>query len=211
MELVMLTNDLMPAGKPKFMDVVKYPKISNLVASEGRKRMLTIMVLMVKDFCTSMNVVRNMNEDQMIESANMLLEECDNFRMEDYIMMFSMAKKGTLEVKIYDRIDIQLIAQIMDAYWLQRKHAGKKSQEENAERFDTMGVTTRTKELMSPEEARQLGAADGMDRVVGIIREISIRSADVFQDMPSAEMAKQQIEKNPNYRNNHKPVPNKEK
>lgn len=127
MELVLMTNDLMPKGKPDLLGVVKFPMIQDLIKTEGKKKMLAVLVLMVKDFCASMNVVRNMNEEQMIEAGAMLLEECDNFRMEDYVMMFSMAKKGTFypEVKIYDRIDIQTISQIVDEYWSRRIEAGR--------------------------------------------------------------------------------------
>lgn len=130
MDLVMRTNELMPAGKPNFLSVPKYPAIAKLVETEGKKKMLMVMILLVKDFCSSMNVVRNMNEDQMIEAGSVLLDECDNFRLEDYVMMFSMAKKGQLPVKVYDRIDIQLISQFMDAYWVQRNNAGNDANEE---------------------------------------------------------------------------------
>jgi hypothetical protein len=139
MELLLLTNELMPKGKPDFLSVVKFQKISELVQTEGRKKMLAVLVLMVKDFCASINVVRNMNEEQMIEAGAMLLEECDNFRMEDYVMMFSMAKKGAFhpEVKIWDRMDIQLISAIMDEYWSRRKEAGIKAREEEYLRIES--------------------------------------------------------------------------
>lgn len=140
MELVLKTNELMPAGKPKFLDVVKYPMIKDLVKSEGSKVMLTVLTLLVKDFCASVNVVRNMNEDQMIEAAAMLLEECDNFRLEDYVMMFSMAKKGAFhpQVKIMDRVDISLISSIVDAYWGLRSEAGRKEQEKESEKIENI-------------------------------------------------------------------------
>lgn len=126
MELVLMTNQLMPEGRPQYLSVVKYPTIRSLIEQVGRKKMLAILVLMVKDFCSSVNVVRNMNEDQMIEVGSMLLEECGNFRMEDYVMMFNIAKRGGFsEVKIMDRVDIQLISSIMDAYWQRRSIAGQ--------------------------------------------------------------------------------------
>ena len=139
MELLLITNELMPGGKPDLLGVRKYPMIKDLVQSEGKKKMLAILVLMVKDFCSSMNVVRNMNEDQMIEAGAMLLEECDNFRMEDYVMMFSMAKKGSFhpEVKIYDRIDIQTISQIMDEYWARRNEAGRIARDQDYVSIET--------------------------------------------------------------------------
>ena len=116
MELISLTSELMPAGVPSFLEIVKYPMIRDLIAEIGKKKMLAILVLLVKDFCSSINVIRNMNEDQMIEAGAMLLDECVNFRLEDYVMMFSLAKRGQL-IKILDRIDLQLIGEMMDKYW----------------------------------------------------------------------------------------------
>lgn len=91
-----------------------------------------------------------MTEDQMIEAAAMLINECGNFRIEDYVMMFSMAKKGEL-VKIFDRVDIQLVTAIMDEYWQRRYHAGSKETEGEITRLDALGPQIRgadeTKEL----------------------------------------------------------------
>lgn len=128
MELVLATNALMPQGVPDYLGMVKYEPLRDVIAREGRKKMLTVLVLLVKDFCASMNVVRNMTEDQMIECAAMLLEECGNFRLEDYVMMFAMAKRGQL-IKIYDRLDIQVITGLLDEYWKHRSEAGRKELE----------------------------------------------------------------------------------
>jgi hypothetical protein len=76
-----------------------------------------------------------MNEDQMIETASMLLDECDNFRLEDYVMMFALAKRGQL-VKIFDRIDIDLVGEIMNEYWFKRNEAGKRAQDEHFRSFE---------------------------------------------------------------------------
>src|SRR4051794_36752898 len=93
MDFITLVSDLMPGGKPTYLEVIKYPMIKILVVELGKKRIVKVLLLLIKDFCNSVNVVRNMNEDQMIEAAAMLMDECDNFRLEDYAMMFSMAKR----------------------------------------------------------------------------------------------------------------------
>lgn len=124
MELMLVVNELMPGGKPDLLGVRKYEPIREMIQHEGKRKVLALLVILVKDFCSSLNIVRNMNEDQMIETAAMLLEECGNFRMEDYVQMFAMAKKGDL-VKIYDRIDIQVVTEIMDEYWHRRRQAGE--------------------------------------------------------------------------------------
>src|SRR5205085_8339473 len=123
-----LTSSLMPAGNANFLDVIKYPMIISLVRDHGKKRMLKVIYLLVRDFCSSLNVVRNMNQDQMIEAASMLTEECGNFRLEDYAIMFSIGKRGEL-VKIYDRIDLSIITQMLDEYWKRRQAAAEKLEE----------------------------------------------------------------------------------
>lgn len=184
MELVIMTSELMPKGKPSFLEVVKYPMISQLVQTEGRRKMLAVLVLLVKDFCTSLNVVRNMNEDQMIEAASMLLDECGNFRMEDYLMMFAMAKKGALDVKILDRIDIQVIAQILDDYWKHRHRAGKKAQEEEGDHIDTLGPVMRQLEHMDPTEAKLINQADGL---LGAMGELKARFVEWKDEGPKKD------------------------
>jgi hypothetical protein len=161
MDLMMITGELMPAGKPQFLQVIKYPMINQIIQIEGKRKMLAVLVLMVKDFCSSLNVVRNMNEDQMIETASMLLDECGNFRLEDYLMMFSMAKRGDL-VKIMDRVDIQLVSNILDEYWLRRKRAAKKHEETEVDRIDSMGPTAKAIEDIHPVDAKMIRATENL-------------------------------------------------
>lgn len=161
MELISATRELMPAGKPSFLEVVKYPMISELVVSQGQRTMLKIMFLLVKDFCNSVNVVRNMNDDQMIEAASMLLDECGNFRLEDYVMMFTMAKRGSL-VKIYDRIDLEVISNVMDEYWSKRKAVAEVFMETQVNHYDSLGPTAKSAEEMHPLDQKLISLTDKM-------------------------------------------------
>jgi hypothetical protein len=106
---------LMPGGTPKFTEVIKYPKITDIMKESGPGMMLLMLSVMVRDFCASMNVVRNMNEDQIVDAATMMLQEVGNYRLEDYVVAFAMAKRGEL-VQIRDRIDMQVITELLDAY-----------------------------------------------------------------------------------------------
>lgn len=161
MELISATRELMPAGKPSFLEVVKYPMISELVVSQGQRTMLKIMFLLVKDFCNSVNVVRNMNDDQMIEAASMLLDECGNFRLEDYVMMFTMAKRGSL-VKIFDRIDLEVISNVMDEYWSKRKAVAEVFMETQVNHYDSLGPTSKSAEEMHPLDQKLISLTDKM-------------------------------------------------
>ncbi|MBK7885497.1 MAG: hypothetical protein IPJ81_18160 [Chitinophagaceae bacterium] len=124
---------------------------------------------MIKDFCSSLNVVRNMNEDQMIEAAAMLLDECENFRLEDYMIMFSMAKRGEL-VKIMDRIDLQVITAMLDEYFTRRKLAAINKVDNEINRLDSIGNTTRQIENLHPDEAKLAAAGNGISAAIEALR-----------------------------------------
>ncbi len=148
MELLEICSFLMPNGNPNYLEIVKYPMIRDLLSEKDRIYIHKILFLLVKDFCNAMNVVRNMNEDQMIEAANMLIEECGNFRIEDYVMMFQMGKKGEL-IEIRDRIDLQMITSMLDKYWVKRNNAAESHWENENRMFEGMGDQTRTESKMT--------------------------------------------------------------
>jgi hypothetical protein len=127
-ELVTATSALMPGGQPQFKEIASRAPIAILVETMSRADMIKHLYVLINDFCSSLNVVRNMSHDQMIDAAAMLLDECGDFRLEDYMVMFTLAKRGQL-VKIMDRIDISIIGQMMDAYYAMRRAEGQQIQE----------------------------------------------------------------------------------
>lgn len=135
MELISITSELMPKGAPNLTGVIKYPTIERLGQEVGKKAPLLMIFTIVRDFCDSINVVRNMNESQMMEVSSMLLDECGNFRMEDYVMMFSLAKRRQIG-NIFDHVDIEVISKIMDDYWTMRHTAGVRKQEEDLTQYE---------------------------------------------------------------------------
>ncbi len=169
MELATVVSDLMPAGKPDFLQVVKYPKIVDLVKDYGRGKMQKILFLMVKDFCSSTNVVRNMNEEQMIEAAAMLIDEADNFRLEDYTMFFSMAKRGML-IKIYDRINLQIISDMLDEYWIRRRIAACKMEDAEISNLDSIGTSMKLFDDVNPQDVKLLRAGESLVGAIGDLK-----------------------------------------
>ena len=153
MELAEICRELMPSGKPNYLSVIKYPMIKSLIESQGFRVMHKVIFLMLKDFCNSFNVVRNMSEDQMIEAASMLLDECDNFRLEDYVMMFQMGKRGEL-FDVHDRIDLQVVTAMMDEYWKKRHEAGESHIVTEINHIDTLGNTTRLGEIVNMQDIK---------------------------------------------------------
>lgn len=200
LELIHITNELMPSGKPAFLEMVRYPKVSALVQEMGEPIVLLILSTMVRDFCGSVNVSRNMNEDQMLEAAAMLLNECGNFRLEDYTVMFAMAKKGQL-VKFYERIDLEVITAILDAYWEKRQEAGRKAQEEEDQSLEGLGPVGRSVDDMHPQDAKLMSIGDG---IAGALHEMKDRLREHVPGI-NYDQAKKQIAGNPNYKNNYTP------
>lgn len=142
--LAEVANKLIPDGNPDFASIIHYPMVKDL-AKENFKLTVLFVTALVRDFCSSYNVVRNMNEDQIIEAAIQLVDEADNFRLEDFTMMFSLAKKGKLDVRIMDRIDIDVINKIWDAYYQMRVNAKydleeKQLQEEEGKVDDVQNI-----------------------------------------------------------------------
>lgn len=140
----------MPQGKPDMRQVLHYPKISDLVAVNGFKPMLTVIYLLILDFCKSQNVTRNMSDEQAIEAAGMLLDQCGDYRLQDYVIMFTMAKRGLFDLKLYEGLDITKISMIEQAYdeysskelkhisdkaWEDLEDKGRNLREEQAKKF----------------------------------------------------------------------------
>lgn len=151
----MAVKQLFQDGKPDYLGVIKYPQIKDLVNDNGAAPVLLLIAVMVRDYCASMNVARNMNEDQILEAAAMLMEEAGNFRLEDYAMMFALAKRGKL-VKVYERIDLTTITEMADAYYAERRDTKIAMQEQEIERQEVQAPHIADKQIYStPEDRRQ--------------------------------------------------------
>lgn len=160
----------MPEGKPDFPSIRNYKTISQLIAEEGKNKMLKAVMMLVRDFASGINVVRNINEDQAIEIAFMLINECGNFRLEDYAMMFDMAKKGQIG-NIFDHLDIQVVSKILDQYWSVRQNVGRQEQEKEYSQLEGMGPSMRAIDDIHPDDARLQGSADGLAGAMGSLKQ----------------------------------------
>jgi hypothetical protein len=153
MGMIQIAMDLMPGGKPAFLDVIKYPTIKKLIEEMGEPSVLLMLSVMVRDFCGSLNVSRNMNEDQILEAAMILLKECGNFRLEDYTMMFAMAKRGELIPNFYERIDVLTITTLLDLYWAKRHDAARQMEAaEEGTAATALGPSLHMADIPNPSE-----------------------------------------------------------
>lgn len=152
---MMAVKQLFPDNKPDYLGIIKYPQIRDLIQDNGEPVVMLLIAVMVRDYCASANVARNMNEDQILEAAAMLMAEAGNFRLEDYAMMFAMAKRGKL-VKVYERIDLSTITEMADAYYAERRDAKIAAQDQEIERLEVQPTHVAPKQIYNtPEDRRQ--------------------------------------------------------
>lgn len=156
-----LASELLPKGTPDFKGIRNFTPIQTLLESElaTRTEIREILTLLVMNFSESMNVVRNLNATQAIEIVEMLIDESEDFRIEDYFIMFQLAKRGKIG-DIRDRIDIQLVSKLIDEYWHLRKKEGERLRDEldkemaeqiRAQKRKALGSGQSTETVISPE------------------------------------------------------------
>jgi len=184
----MAVKQLFPEGKPDYLGVVRYPQIRDLIKDNGQPVVLLLIAVMVRDYCASINVARNMNEDQILEAAAMLMEEAGNFRLEDYAMMFALAKRGKL-VKVYERIDLTTITEMADAYYAERRDTKIAMQEQEIERQEVQAPHIATKQVYNTPEDRAAG--NDLDyKLTSVAGAISGIGSDLRQKFKNNETGK---------------------
>lgn len=169
MELLALVTEMMPAGLPQYQHARYHPPIAQLVKELGHSILTKAVFMLVKDFAASMNVVRNLSEDQAIEIAHLLVAECGTFRLEDYAIMFALAKRGKL-VKIMDRVDMEVISKMVEEYDRQSSKAGQEERDRDFVATDGLGPSTRVSDSQTPQDRMGIkvdGLAEGLRMLRG--------------------------------------------
>lgn len=112
-----------------------------------------------------------MNEEQMIEAASMLIDECSNFRLEDYVMMFQMAKRGEL-FDVHDRIDLQVVTRMLDTYWEKRNKAAEEKWEQENKKFEGMGDTQRLNQMVNMQDMKFMELGSGFSSALTDLKKV---------------------------------------
>jgi len=147
---------LIPSGTPNFENIRFYPSIVQLSEQHGKKVIRKVLTALVKNFCDSINVPegKNMNATQMVEAACFLLDECDNYRIEDYAMMFTLAKRGHLNVRVFDRVDIQLVSDFKASYEALRRQYDESIREQQIQKEETRLIPDERDNPNEPESVK---------------------------------------------------------
>lgn len=139
----------MQNGVPNYIDISFAPSLKSLTDEHGFDYLQTVLCLLIDDFCESFSFKeeKKMNESQTIECASFLLEECKDYRIEDYACMFTLAKRNKLVIgdtgKVFDRIDIQLISQFKANYDLYRQQEIKRLRKIEEQRLSELDAERR--------------------------------------------------------------------
>lgn len=67
------------------------------------------------DFCEFFNVKNNMNENQAMQTVDLIISNYYYFSLEDFKLCFENGKLGK-SIKIYDRIDGSIIFEMLNKY-----------------------------------------------------------------------------------------------
>ena len=147
---------IFPSGVCNYTEILDNgSSISSMVTNLGEKPTAAILTAMLIKFSQSFNVVRNLSADQIEELAyDFVINDDWGFRLEDYVAAFQMAKTGVIG-DIRDRLDIEVINDILDQYFTRRMSAIRERREQRVFKTD----------LPRLSEGNELQS--GLDRLTG--------------------------------------------
>jgi len=133
------------------------PSIARIARECGDMKINAILVVVVTDLVDFFNVGKTMSPQQVASTVILIREEYPYFRIEDFKLCFTNAKKG-IYGKVYDRIDGAVILEWLDKYSLERQKAfyyfHNKDKQEYTPR-DRAGCT-----LLGPQTVAEAAAAE---------------------------------------------------
>lgn len=129
----------------KVLDITLHARIPNLTHVYGFEKIHEILIVLLTSFNNSLNLIRPMNPDQIIECANDLVmtTEEDQLSIEDYVLFFKGAKEGKYG-KILDRMDHQTVFSMLEEYRQERHRQYLRIREEKHLANKSTGSTERT-------------------------------------------------------------------
>ena len=124
--------------------------LKNLQKEISEVGLMTIISTLVLKTANFFNVGKNITEDQAINTAVLILEKYPYETLEDFVMVFKMAKKGELG-KVYDRIDPQVIFEWCNQYFEKkaeiREIEHQKFKQKEAKQIENQKARERMREL----------------------------------------------------------------
>lgn len=113
-------------------------------SEEGYEQVYVILVASLQRTMNNLNLRKGMNEDQLLELADLIIEESreDNLSMEDVLLFLQQLTTGKAG-KIFDRMDMPVFFELFEHYRQARYLALRYVQYEAEVNYKAMGDTTR--------------------------------------------------------------------
>lgn len=131
----------------KFESLLSIPlkdRMVGLVTQYGKEKIHGLLIVMLTDFCNFYNVIRPMSAIQIVDCAFELINTSieDYLGIEDFTIFFQGAKNGKYG-KIYDRLDQQIIFDMLEMYRQERHEKYMSVKEEKESNYKAAGDSFR--------------------------------------------------------------------
>ncbi len=132
---------------PKYDFLLKIPvedRLPELAKKIGVSEMGKILMAEITKFQNCYNVIRPMNADQIAQCAYSIIQsaEEDFLSLEDLVLFFEGSKQGKYG-KVYDRLDQQIIFEMLEVYRESRHRAYITIKEEKEAQYKATPVNDR--------------------------------------------------------------------
>jgi hypothetical protein len=137
----------------KVLSISAHGRIPNLTHIYGFEAIHEILIVLLTSFSNSLNLIRPMNSDQIVECAHELVmtTQEDQLSIEDYVLFFKGAREGKYG-KILDRLDQQTIFEMLEQYRQRRHEQYLRIKEEKEVNYKALPVNDRIADLFPQSE-----------------------------------------------------------
>lgn len=142
-----IVSSYIKAGAPQFPLLLQTPlqdRIPGLAAKYGNKRIHALIVILVTNFCNGLNLIRPMTESQIVSCSFELMNTAseDQLSVEDLAVFFQGAITGKYG-RILDRMDQQILFELLENYRQERHISYSNYQEERHAQLKSLGPIDR--------------------------------------------------------------------
>jgi hypothetical protein len=126
-------NNLSPINYSAVRQIVESQPISLAVIgkTEGNDLVNALLIRLVEGLCSSFNVAKNMDVNQIQECASLLYQNYYHFSVAHFKTAFDRFKMNKYpEIKIYDRFDLSIVFAIIEKFDLELREMRTKVEQE---------------------------------------------------------------------------------
>lgn len=140
-----LYKDMGMVSYRKVLELSLDERIPALIKKSGvRNEILMALVASLKSAFSNLNLRLGMNEDQIVELADMIIDQSheDNLGLEDVLLFLGDLLTGK-SGKIYDRLDIPTFFELFETYRQKRHETMKSYREEQEAQYKALPINDR--------------------------------------------------------------------